>query len=532
MTGGYISFVLHAHLPFVRHPERDDVLEEKWLFEAISETYIPLLNIYESLIDEGVDFRVTMSLSPPLLSMLSDSLLQNRYLNYLERLIELTKKEIARTKGQPEFECLARMYNEKYKNDLYIYKEKYCYDLISAFKKFQDSGSLEIIACAATHGFLPLMTTTPESIKAQINIGVKTYEKYFHKRPKGIWLPECGYVKEIETFLKENGIEYTILEAHGILYANPTPVFGTYAPIVSPNGIVAFGRDTDTSKQVWSQEEGYPGDPDYRDFYRDIGYDLDYDYIKNYICADGQRTHTGIKYYRITGKNDYKELYNPVWAKNKADVHADDFLQKVRMQSEYLRNNIGISPIFVCPYDAELFGHWWYEGPQWLYSLFKKIYYEQKDLKLTTLSEYLSENPIMQVSSPSISSWGYKGYNEFWLNESNEWIYRHLHKASKRMAELANQNLHAEGIIKRALNQAARELLLAQSSDWAFIMKTGTMSQYAVKRTNEHIERFTKLYHDIKGGNIDESWLNDIEYMDSIFPDIDYRVYSSVENFE
>lgn len=527
LTKGHVAFILHAHLPYVRHPDQDNVLEENWLFEAISETYIPLISVFESLLNEGVDFRVTMSLTPPLLSMLTDPLLQGRYIHYLEKLIELTGKEIERTKNQPEFHNLAKMYNEKYKSDLRVFRDKYRCNLVTAFKDIQNSGKLEIIACAATHGFLPLMDSTPESIRAQISVGVKTYEKYFGKKPKGIWLPECGYIPSVDRILKESGIEYFVLESHGVIFAEPKPVFGTYAPIVTPYGVVAFGRDMETSRQVWSSKEGYPGDFDYREFYRDIGYDLDYEYIKDYISADGQRTHTGIKYYRITGKTDFKEPYNPEWAKNKADIHASNFMFNREKQIEYLSSKMDRPPIIVCPYDAELFGHWWYEGPYWLYSLFKKIYHDQNVFKLTTPGEYMSENPIMQVSSPCPSTWGYKGYNEFWLNESNDWIYRHLHKAAERMVELANENQYAEGIIKSALNQAARELLLAQSSDWAFIMKTGTMAQYAIKRTNDHIGRFTRLYHDIKENSINESWLKDIEYKDNIFPELDYRIYAS-----
>jgi 1,4-alpha-glucan branching enzyme len=527
LTKGYVALILHAHLPYVRHPEYSNFLEEKWLFEAISETYLPIIDVFEKLIHEKANYYLTMSITPTLLSMLTDPLLQNKYIKYLEKLIELSEKEVERTKNNPDFHHLAVMYNKKYKNDLYIFKDKFKCNIVKAFKELQDSGRLEIIAGAATHGFLPLMGVIPETVNAQITVGVKSYEKHFDKKPRGIWLPECGYIPAVEKVLEENSIEYFVAEAHGILYADPKPVFGTYAPIVTPKGIVVFGRDTESSKQVWSSKEGYPGDYDYRDFYRDIGYDLDYDYIKDYISPDGKRVHTGIKYYRITGKTEEKQPYNPEWARNKADIHAGNFMFNREKQIGYLAERMDRPPVIVCPYDAELFGHWWYEGPYWLYSLIKKILYDQNIFELTTLGRYIDENPIMQVSIPCASTWGYKGYNEVWLNSSNDWIYRHLYKAGERMVELANENPFAEGIRKDALNQAARELLLAQSSDWAFIMKTGTMVQYAVKRTRDHLGRFAKLYHDIKGNNIDEKWLKDIEYEDNIFPEIDYNVYAS-----
>ena len=527
MIKGYVSIILHAHLPYVHHPEYENYLEERWLFEAISESYIPILNVFDTLLAEESDFRITMSITPTLMTMLTDQLLQSRYIHYVERLIELTSRELERTKNQSEFNRLALMYNDKYKNDLYIFREKYSCNLIKAFQELQDSGRLEIVASAATHGFLPLLAIPEESLRAQISIGVKSYEKHFGKKPRGMWLPECGYTPVLEEALRENGLEYFIMESHGILFATPRPVFGTFAPIVTPKGIVAFGRDMESSKQVWSSKEGYPGDFDYREFYRDIGYDLDYDYIKDYISSDGKRINTGIKYFRITGKTEDKQPYDPDRAREKAEIHAGNFLFNREKQIEYLSGQMDSPPIVICPYDAELFGHWWYEGPHWLYSLIKKVHTGQNTFKLITPSEYIAENPIMQLSSPCSSTWGYKGYNEMWLNNTNDWIYKYLHKSAVKMVELANENRYSTGLRKEALNQAARELLLAQSSDWAFIMKTGTMAQYAEKRTKDHINRFNRLYHDIKENNIDEEWLKSIRNMDDIFPEMDYSIYSS-----
>ena len=182
-------------------------------------------------------------------------------------------------------------------------------------------------------------------------------------------------------------------------------------------------------------------------------------------------------------------------------------------------------PIIVSPYDAELFGHWWYEGPLWLEYLIRKVCYDQDTIKLTTASEYLKENPINQVVTPSLSSWGNKGYNEVWLEGSNDWIYKHLHKAVERMVELAKTFRNEKGWRERALNQAARELVLAQSSDWAFIMKTGTVVEYAVKRTKDHLNNFIKLYYAVKNDHVDESFLKNLEEKNNIFSQIDYRVY-------
>jgi 1,4-alpha-glucan branching enzyme len=289
--------------------------------------------------------------------------------------------------------------------------------------------------------------------------------------------------------------------------------------------MACFGRDLESSKQVWSSIEGYPGDYFYREFYRDIGFDLEYDYIKPYIHPEGVRINTGIKYYRITGNTNYKEPYIPYLAQEKAAEHAGNFMFNRQKQAEFLYEFMGKKPVIVSPYDAELYGHWWFEGPQWLDFLIRKLYYDQDTLRMITPSEYLAHNRRNQVITPSMSSWGWKGYSEVWLQGSNDWIYRHLHEASYRMTELAKANPSTNGLKKRALNQALRELLLAQSSDWAFIMATGTHVSYAQKRTREHLIRFTRLYEDIKAEAIDEGWLADIEYKDNIFPEIDYRVH-------
>ncbi len=249
---GYVSFILHAHLPFIHHPESEDYLEEEWLFEAISETYIPLLLNFKKLEEEKVEFRLTMSITPPLLSMLDNKLLQRRYIKYLKKHIELCKKEIVRTSNDKKLNELSHYYLNKYSNDLYVFKDLYNCNLIDAFKYFQDIGVLEIITCGATHGYFPILYVNEKAIKAQIAVGVQTYEKYFGRKPRGMWLPECGYVPEADKYLKEFGIEYVITETHGILYADPTPIYGTFAPIVSPEGVVCFGRDIESSRQVWS----------------------------------------------------------------------------------------------------------------------------------------------------------------------------------------------------------------------------------------------------------------------------------------
>jgi 1,4-alpha-glucan branching enzyme len=272
---------------------------------------------------------------------------------------------------------------------------------------------------------------------------------------------------------------------------------------------------------------GYPGAPEYREFYKDLGWEAEYEYIKPYIMPNGQRKNVGIKYHKITGRGgglSDKGLYDPYWAREKAAEHAQNFMFNREQQIKHLHGIMQRPPIVVSPYDAELYGHWWYEGPWFIDYLFRKSWYDQQTYAMIHLADYLRSHPHQQVCCPSQSSWGYKGFHEYWLNDTNAWIYPHLHKATERMIELAKLE-PADELQWRALNQAARELLLAQSSDWAFIMRTGTMVPYAVRRTRSHLARFQHLYEGIKQEKVDSGWLAKVEVIDNIFPNLNYRVY-------
>ncbi|MBN2144303.1 MAG: DUF1957 domain-containing protein [Candidatus Aureabacteria bacterium] len=525
MEIGYFSLVLHTHLPYVRHPEHAFHLEEDWLFEAITETYLPLLKVFHALEKDQIPFRITMSLTPPLLAMLKDPLLQERYIAHLKRLIALAEKELERTLLDSLLNKVAQFYHTRLLECEHLYIEEYQCDLVSAFRHFQDIGCLEIISSAATHGFLPLLNVSPEAVRAQVQTAVEDYERYFNRSPGGFWLPECGYYPGLDEVLKNSGIRFFFLDAHALLYGNPRPRFGMFSAVRCPSGIFAFGRDIETSKIVWSKEDGYPGDGYYREFYRDIGYDLDWEYISPFF-PDGNRKNTGLKYYRITDRGSHnKMIYEPSVALERAESHALHFLSSRVAQVRELFKELKKRPIIVSMYDTELFGHWWFEGIAWLDLLIRKMA-AQDEIKMILPHEYLEENPVHQTITPSQSSWGDRGYHEFWLNEKNDWMYRHLHQASFRMVELARAFAEPSPLEKRALNQAARELLLAQASDWAFIMRTGTMVSYADKRVHDHLARFHRLYRDLMNKTLDVSWIEQVELRDDIFPGVNYRVYA------
>jgi 1,4-alpha-glucan branching enzyme len=327
----------------------------------------------------------------------------------------------------------------------------------------------------------------------------------------------------VDDILEERGLRYTILETHGLTRARPKPRYGVYGPLYCPSGVAVFGRDPESSKQVWSSIEGYPGDYDYREFYRDIGYDLDMDYIKPYIHPDGIRIDTGFKYYRVTGKGDQKDLYSPERAEKKARAHAEDFVSNREQQAIHLASIMDRKPVIVAPFDAELFGHWWFEGPVWIDYVIRRLASRGGRIKLVTLSEYLAEYPTNEVASPCMSSWGDKGFSEVWLNGSNDWIYPHLHWAAGALEAAVKRHSGVGGLRKRALDQAVRELLLAQSSDWAFMINAGTMTEYASKRTRGHLSRLHRLLGGAESNDLDEGWLATIERQDNIFPGLDFR---------
>jgi 1,4-alpha-glucan branching enzyme len=530
MATGYFSLVLHAHLPFVRHPEDPTVMEEKWLYEAIIGTYLPLLQTFEGLIADGIHYRCTVSLSAPLITMLTDDLLKHRFAEHLDDLIQLAEKEIDRTRPEPHYHRLAVMYRDRFHSLRHTWR---CHegDLVRAFKRLQEAGRVEVITSTATHAFFPLLDHNWAAVRAQVHTAADLYERHFGHRPPGMWLGECGYVPGVDEILREAAIRYFFVDSHALLYADRRPAYGVYAPLYCPTGVAAFGRDTESSEQVWSAKHGYPGDPHYRDFYRDIGFDLPVDYIGPHIHPEGHRMSTGFKYHAIThDKLHDKWIYDPEIARGKAGLHASHFRGNMEKQAERLRRDLHMDrpPIIVSPYDAELYGHWWFEGPVFLGDLFRQLHHDQSGLESITPGEYLARHPTNQLATPCASSWGLKGYNEQWLNETNAWTYRHIHVAAERMVELARKHVGAsDPAVVRALNLAARELMLAQSSDWTFIMSTGTTVPYATRRLEEHITRFNALYSDLSTGQVDETYLGTLETHDNIFPNVDYRIYAS-----
>ncbi len=509
-----LILTLHAHLPYVRHPEWDNFLEEQWLFEAVCETYAPLVLMLEGLRRDGIPARLTLTLSPTLLLMLDDDLLHERIVRYVDTRLKLLEEEaVRRAKLDDPFRPLVKFYRERFTSIRDVLNGSG--GLIRAFRSLEEDGFIEIITCSASHSFLPHLIMSPGAVERQVGVGCRVQDRILGRRPRGIWLPECGYIPGIESVLASEGIEFFFVESHAIELASPGNQYQSGDPLIpvkTPSNPVAFGRDRETSKAVWSAEEGYPGDPGYRDFYRDIGFDLPEEIVGPYLPPAVDHTFTGIKYHRITGETERKEPYDRERAVELTRGHAADFVNRVKGRLWWSGESGMKTPLVVCPYDAELFGHWWFEGIEWIGEVFR-VLNGSDEVNAMSPSDYLGSGGETRKGLPAHSSWGDGGYGEVWGADQAEWIWphiyglnHHLRRAKVRFADSANP------VIKRILIQLERELILLESSDWPFILHTGTQTGYARIRLAEHIKACRNLLQSLDSGNIDLKTLEDLEW--------------------
>lgn len=521
MGAGRLVLLFHAHLPFLHATATGNSLQERWLYEAVIESYLPLLMTFRRLRRDRVPHRAVFSLSPPLLAMLSHPRFLQGARRHLDRLLELAERERRRTRGTA-FAPAAEWYGERLAGIRAYWDDGLGGDLLGGFREAAAAGSLEMITSAATHGYLPLMQSR-QAVRAQVVAGLDEFERTMGRRPTGFWLPECGFAPGIDEVLAAAGIRYFFVDAHVIEHARPRPPAGVHRPVLTPAGVAAFGRDPESSRQVWDRHGGYPGDPVYREFYRDIGWDLPLEDVGPYVLDGPARADTGLKYHRITGPGEHKEPYDPAAAARRVPEHARHFAAAKAGQVERLVARGVAHPVVVAPFDAELFGHWWLEGPAWIEAVFRDL--AGGPVSAAAASDCLQEQPPDTVARLSLGSWGAGGYNQVWLNGANDWLYPRLHRAEERMIGLARAYPAADGLLKRALDQAARELLLAQSSDWAFMMTMDSAADYAAARALAHLDAFDGLYREIVGWQLREESLRDLEERDGVFPRLDHRLY-------
>ncbi|MBM5808789.1 MAG: DUF1957 domain-containing protein [Cyanobacteria bacterium M_surface_9_m1_291] len=510
MAAGELALVLHAHLPYVRSAEPGS-LEEDWYFQALQECYLPLLAVLEAAAaDPAQAPRLTLGLSPTLLTLLSDRHLNAGFEPWLQRRLELLPQAPADLRGAAT--DLAGQLQRT------LAQWRSCEgQLIPRFRQLRQLGVLDLITCGATHGYLPLLRHTPEAVRAQLLTAVREHERLLGERPLGIWLPECAYYEQLDQQLIRAGLRYSVLDGHGLLHGLPRPRYGVYAPICSPGGVAFFGRDSTSTLPVWSARDGYPGHGCYREFHRDLGWDLP----EAELAAAGISTRRplGLKLHRVTAQSaalDQKLPYDPQAARAQVIVDASDYLKGRAAELQQLTAVMERSPLLVAPFDAELFGHWWYEGPAFLAELFRQG--PASGIRFVHLRGVLADDQPLQVCRPSPSSWGQGGYHDYWLNDSNAWVVIEWQRASAAMVRRVNRGV-GSAQQRDLLTQAGRELLLAQSSDWSFILRAGTTTDLAKERIERHLDRFWRLMDAINNNTpLPEGWLEAVQQEDGLFP--------------
>lgn len=555
---GAFTFVLHSHLPYARLAGRWPHGEE-WIHEAATETYIPLLQTLYDMKDEGVKFRLTIGITPILAEQLADADVRDHLDLYLDERIEAAKQDMVffETKGtaDPHLRYLAEWYKKWFESVKRDFDERFNRDMIGAFRRLQDEGYIEIITCAATHGYLPLLSRD-SAIVGQLKAGIASYKRLFGRPPSGIWLPECAYRPAyygeggnirpgIEHFLAQNDIKVFFSETHTITGGQPVgvaagDVIGPYGEIkrryvipaattapertattyqpyyvsdttAGPNaeqhsGVAVIGRNNRTGQQVWSADWGYPGDFDYREFHRKAGT-------------------SGLQYWRVTGaKLDlaYKDYYHPDWAAYKVDQHAEHFAHLVGDLLRQYHHETKSYGLIASNYDTELFGHWWFEGVTWLGKVLRHLA-NNPDVELTTASGFVAAHPPTQVLHIPESSWGAGGNHFVWDNGETHWMWTPIHNAEARMEHLVAEYPNPTKDEHAVLSQAARELLLLESSDWPFLVTTGQAREYSIQRFSQHVERFNQLADSLENNTPNRELADRYYELDKVFPDIDYR---------
>jgi 1,4-alpha-glucan branching enzyme len=548
-TIGAFTFVLHSHLPYARRAGRWPHGEE-WLHEAAAETYIPLLDRLYRLWDEDIPVRLTLTLTPVLLEQLADEAIQRNFRTYLQERIDAVQRDVERFEASNDttFRDLSHFYHRWYQEILYSFEERYKGDLVSAFRQLQQGGMIEIATSAATHGYLPLLGQD-ESIELQLRTAVESYKRHFGRQPKSIWLPECAYrpglMREdgrkrdgLESFLTKYDLHVFFSETHMVEQGTPVAAdegrangpagafksrlqflnrfrkkekATTFQPYhVGNSDVAVLARNRTTSLQVWSADWGYPGEVAYREFHK----------------KDAQ---SGMRYWRVTGSGvdlGGKETYQLGRATERVQEHADHFCDLVLNEIQSYSKTSERYGIIAANFDTELFGHWWFEGVDWLEAVLRRLA-ASVDIQLTTASNYLEEYPPQTALNLPEGSWGAEGNHSVWDNKKTHWMWRIIHDAEVRMAEVVMLNPAATGVKRQFLDQAVRELLLLQSSDWPFLVTTGQASKYAARRFLQHVERFNELITQAKKEKPDKSIVEDCWERDNIFPEIDYKWFKT-----
>ena len=491
----------------------------------MAETYIPILDLLSAVVDCGLEPRIAVSLSPVLAEQLADGYMKSRFLEYAEMRKKAALHDAERHEAEHDDRpaLLAAEYAEYYEYVADRFSNHYNGDLPGAIGNLASRGTIELLATAATHAYLPLLPA--ERVRVQMRLGCDACERHFGVRPKGAWLPECGYRPGvIERVLTECGIDYFVVDTHAIAGGAVREAYGAEAKCsgavpagycLSPSmatlrpytllgsTVSVFARDEVTAAQVWSRETGYPGDGAYREFHR-------------------RDSTSGLQYWRVTSKLldlGQKQLYDPVAADETAREHARHFVELIAARLARYHDACGEQGLIVAPYDMELFGHWWYEGTIWLKHVLNLLASDER-VALTTPGAYLaSHRPTTEVSIAECS-WGHGGRHGTWANADTAWMWESLARAETLHRALAEKRPALRGTLLAMADQAGRELILLEASDWPFLVTTRQAKEYAEERFLRHLGDYETLAGAALAGAGDDAAvaaLNSAAMRDSLF---------------
>ncbi|OED37881.1 hypothetical protein AB834_01205 [PVC group bacterium (ex Bugula neritina AB1)] len=483
-----VQWVLHAHLPYVCHKDLSYCLEHDWFFEALTETYIPLIFMLQRLKKKKYRNVLTLSLSPTLIKMMENSFLLEQYHSYLYEHMNIFYEYAEGFKGDKNKIRLVEHYIDHYQSVCDYVSNMFPKGLIKDFADLSKEKVISLITTSQSHAYLPLWHQDKQLIQDQILYGCDEFEKALGVKPRGFWLPECGYVPNLEQYLKQRDIEYFFLETHGVLQASPQPSEGAFYPLRCPNGIMAWGRDSKSTKWIWSATQGYPGAFGYRDFYANMGMEEDTPLLRKYHKRRGVISHTGFKHRRV-GYFDQKSLYDPFFGKKLAIYHAFDWVSRLKDRFSQVHECGLEDPWITLCFDAELFGHWWWEGMTFLEKTLD-ILKDSRDIQILTPEVFLDglvgdKSLGVFEAQPSMSSWGKGGYHRMWLNPSNDWIFKNIRYLREKYEDFSGDDFERE-----RCEDHFKNLL---SSDWPFMISSGSSQQYASQRVRYHMESIANI---------------------------------------
>ena len=535
-----LILVLDAHLPYVRNAETPGTVEESWLFNDLTFTYLPLLRAFTAMERDGVPFRIAIALSPLLAEMLCDPLLQERYVEHLGRSIAFAEKLLDENR-------LGGLKRKTLEGQLELLRENALdfegpckRDVVKRLDYFAEKGFVEILAAPATPCFFPFYEDIPEAIDAQIEIGLMSCRERLSSIPEGFWLPALGWFPGVEKALRAYGFHYTIVENTALLFSGEPPEAGVFAPAACENGFAVFPRDSFAAEELASSECGFWANPAYMDTDRDIGFSLDAEALAPLFDASLGRRATGFRFFSrgaaakggdaaIGAEGGEDGLYNPDIAALQAETDAKAFLDRSREMLESASSLLGGAPACrTCALPATFFGGEWLEGVDWLEKTFRlasSMYDVSFELPAAAMKAFSAQKRRRKPVAPVFSTWLERGYADELLNSANDWAYAYIRKATARMVDIAGRFSDSRPLSERILNVAAREVLLAQSIEWPLLMNDPVNFEYARKRLEESVRAFTTVYDSLGSNEVSTEWLTEMEKRHPLFPFINYRAF-------